>query len=151
MKLEKIGKLKGIDRQKKRVGRGYGSGKGSHTSGRGQKGQKSRTGYNLPRGFEGGQIPLYKRLPKYGGFRNARSKDIAGVKLGRLEVFKDNQEISAKDLLEKRIIRRMPKGGVKLLNSDGFTKKLILKGFMTSESAKLKLEKLGSKLVNITK
>ena len=64
MDLGRLPKLKGLHKRAKRVGRGIGSGKGSHTTGRGQKGQKARTGYNLPVGFEGGQVPLYMKMPK---------------------------------------------------------------------------------------
>src|SRR3990167_3196593 len=70
MELHTPTRLKGNKKPAKRIGRGIGSGVGGHTVGRGQKGQKSRTGYNIPRGFEGGQVPLYKKLPQIGGFKN---------------------------------------------------------------------------------
>lgn len=131
-------------KKSKRVGRGYGSGKGGHTTGRGTKGQKARGTVNL--GFEGGQVPLYKRLPQIGGFRNPTKKDIVSVSLSKLNVFKDESVVTPKDLIEKNIISRLPKNGVKILANGELGKKLELKGFLASESAKKKIEKSGSKI-----
>ena len=123
-----------------------GSGKGSHTVGRGTKGQKARKGKKINPGFEGGQVPLYKRLPQIGGFKNHRSKKITAVSLVRLNVFNEGEEITPFSLVEKKIIKGVPRHGVKLLSSDEFYKKLVLKGFLYSESALKKLQESGSKV-----
>lgn len=128
----------------KRLGRGYGSGKGGHTVGRGSKGQKARN--TVPAGFEGGQIPLYKRLPKLGGFRNPTKKDIVAISLSKLNLFKEGSEVTPKKLVEKGIIKREPKHAVKVLNKGTLGKKLTLKGFIASKEALKKIEKAGSKL-----
>jgi len=133
----------------KRVGRGYGSGKGGHTTGRGTKGQKARKGRKPWPGFEGGQVPLYKRLPKIGGFRNHKSKDIVGINILDLEVFKENTELTPQKLFEKGIIKRIPRDGVKLLGNDDVKKAFILKGFLYSRQALAKLKKAGSKISEI--
>ena len=146
MKLNELKKIEGNRTPKKRVGRGGGSCKGFHTTGRGQKGQKSRVGYKLPQGFEGGQVPLYKRLPQLGGFKNSRSKKFSALDLSKLEVFADGQEVTSTLLVEKGILKTVAKDGVKLLGGGKFAKKLILKGFFASKSAKISLEKSGSTL-----
>lgn len=136
--LNKLGKTK-FNKTSKRIGRGYGSGKGGHTVGRGAKGQKARN--NVKVGFEGGQVPLYKRLPQIGGFKNPTRKDIVVVSLTKLNVFKEGSEVTPEKLVEQGIIRSVPTGGVKLL-AGKLEKKLKLTGFLTSESAAKSLEKL---------
>ena len=126
------------------MGRGIGSGKGGHTVGKGMKGQKSRKGHKIPVGFEGGQVPLYKRLPRLGGFRYFNSKSIAVVSLDKLNLFAEGSEVSEKSLFEKGILNKATKNGVKILGSGKLTKKLILKGFLYSESARKKVEKSGT-------
>jgi len=148
MNLNELRKISGNKRPSKRIGRGRGSGKGMHTVGRGNKGQKSRKGYNLPIGFEGGQVPLYKRLPTMGGFKNPLSKDIIIVKLSMLNDFKEGSEITPQLLLKSGIIKRIPKFGVKLLGNGKLTKKLTLKGFLVSDSAGKKTQKAGAILLN---
>lgn len=143
MNLHELIKIK--EKSKKRIGRGGGSGKGWHTVGRGQKGQKSRAGHTIPVGFEGGQVPLYKRIPKLGGFKSKRAKEIFGIPLERFNVFKSGQTVTVKDLLKKKIIRKIPRDGVKILGNGVFDKKLNLEGFLFSKSAGEKLEKSGSK------
>ncbi len=143
MQLNKLTTLHGKERSKKRLGRGHGSGKGFHTVGRGQKGQKSRVGHNIPAGFEGGQVPLFKKLPKIGGFKNARAKDILAVSVSRLSKLDTAKAISAKTLLEAGIIKYMPKYGVKLIGSAAVEKKMTLKGFQYSANTKALLEKAG--------
>ena len=147
MELNNLPKLKGSIRRKKRVGRGGGSGKGFHTTGRGQKGQKARKGKKFYIGFEGGQVPLYKRFPKIGGFRSPSSKDIVSVRLDKLNVFKEDTEISPSRLLEEGIIRRIPKHRIKFLAGGKLEKKFVLKGFMFSQKAREVVEKSGSKIV----
>ena len=124
-----------------RRGRGHGSGNGK-TAGKGHKGQKARSG--APRiGFEGGQMPLYRRLPKR-GFTNPNSKDIEAISLGALEVFDNDTEVTVEKLIEAGIIKKA-KDGVKVLNKGTLTKKLTVKVNAYSESAKAKIEELGGK------
>ena len=132
MKLEKLRKTK-FERESKRVGRGYGNGKGGHTTGRGNKGQKARNTVNV--GFEGGQIPLYKRLPQVGGFKSKSRKEIKAVNLSIFNNFKDGEEVTPKVLLEKGYLLKVPKHGVKILANGKLEKKLVLKGFLVSNSA----------------
>jgi large subunit ribosomal protein L15 len=144
MKLSRIPKISKKKRQSKRLGRGYGSGKGGHTVGRGTKGQKARG--KVPVGFEGGQIPLYKRLPKIGGFRNPRKKDVIAISLSKLNLFKSGDVVTPEKLLEEKIIKRLPKHAVKILNRGELGKKLTLKGLVASKEAQKKIEKAGGKL-----
>ena len=142
MKLDRLIKLKGVSTKSKRRGRGFGSGKGGHTVGRGAKGQKARS--TVAVGFEGGQIPLYKRLPQVGGFKNPTTKDIIAISLSKLNLFKDGSEVTREDLVEKNIIGGAPKFAVKVLNKGELGKKLTLKGFIASKEALKKIEKSGS-------
>lgn len=124
-----------------RRGRGHGSGNGK-TAGKGHKGQKARSG--APRiGFEGGQMPLYRRLPKR-GFTNRNSLDIEAINLSALEAFDNDAEVTVEALLEKGIIKSA-KDGVKILGNGTLTKKLSVKVNAYSESAKAKIEELGGK------
>lgn len=143
MELHRLPKTK-QNKKGKRVGRGYGSGKGGHTTGRGTKGQKARSKVNV--GFEGGQIPLYKRLPQLGGFRNPTKKRTVSVSISKLNSFREGSTVTPKDLLEKGIISVLPKHGVKLLGNGELGKKLKLRGFKVSKSAKEKIEKSKSTL-----
>ena len=122
-----------------RKGRGHGSGNGK-TAGKGHKGQKARSGAPRP-GFEGGQLPLYRRIPKR-GFKNRHSLDIVGVNVDRLEVFENDTVVSVETLIEKGILRN-PKDGVKILGDGALTKKLTVKANAFSASAKERIEALG--------
>ena len=122
-----------------RRGRGHGSGNGK-TAGKGHKGQKARSGAPRP-GFEGGQMPLYRRLPKR-GFTNINSKNIIGIGVDRLNAFEDGAEVTVAALVEKGIVSN-PKDGVKILGNGELTKKLTVKVNAFSESAKSKIEALG--------
>ncbi len=144
MKLHRLPKVK-VDKEAKRIGRGRGSGKGSHTVGRGTKGQKARN--KVAVGFEGGQVPLYKKLPKKSGFRNPTKKDILIVSLNSLNAFKDGSEVTPEVLVKSGIVKRLPRGGIKILDNGELSKKLTLKGFLFSKSALEKIEKSGSKLL----
>ena len=124
----------------KRLGRGHGSGLGK-TSGRGQKGQKSRSGGGTRPGFEGGQMPLYRRIPKR-GFTNRNSKDIVGINVSRLNIFDDDSEVTIDTLIEKNIIKN-PRDGVKILGNGELTKKLNVKVNASSKAAIEKIEKAG--------
>jgi large subunit ribosomal protein L15 len=144
MRLNSLKKIKGNKSKSKRLGRGFGSGKGGHTVGRGSKGQKARS--KIPFGFEGGQIPLYKKMPQIGGFRSFRPKRITHVSLSDFNVFSANTVVEPKDLVEKGVIKKAPKHGVKILANGEIEKKITFKGFLTSESAKKKIEKAGCTL-----
>lgn len=122
-----------------RRGRGHGSGNGK-TAGKGHKGQKARSG--APRiGFEGGQMPLYRRIPKR-GFTNRNSKDIVGINIGALEKFEDGATVTVDTLMESGIVRNS-RDGVKILGNGKLTKKLTVKANAFSASAKEQIEALG--------
>lgn len=146
MDLSNLNKIKGNKSKRARVGRGIGSGSGGHTVGAGMKGQNSRAGSSKPFAFEGGQVPLYKRLPQIGGFRNPTKKDVICVVISKLNLFNDGDTVSPKSLLEKGIIKRIPKNGVKILDTGMFNKKLTLTGFLASKGATEKILKSGSEL-----
>ena len=122
-----------------RRGRGHGSGNGK-TAGKGHKGQKARSGATRP-GFEGGQMPLYRRLPKR-GFKNRNSKEIVAINVSALERFENEAEVTVESLMEIGIVRH-PKDGVKIIGDGELTKKLTVKVNAFSEGAKAKLEAAG--------
>ena len=122
-----------------RRGRGHGSGNGK-TAGKGHKGQKARSGAPRP-GFEGGQMPLYRRIPKR-GFTNRNAKDIVAINVSVLEVFDDGTTVDVATLIERGIVKN-PRDGVKILGNGDFTKKLTVKVNAFSASAKEKIEALG--------
>lgn len=122
-----------------RRGRGHGSGNGK-TAGKGHKGQKARSGAPRP-GFEGGQMPLYRRLPKR-GFKNRNTKDIVAVNVERLEKFENGSEVTAEALLSLGIISNA-RDGVKVLGNGELTKKLTVKVHAVSKGAKAKIEAVG--------
>ena len=124
-----------------RRGRGHGSGNGK-TAGKGHKGQKARSGAPRP-GFEGGQMPLYRRLPKR-GFTNRNSKDIVAINLSALEVFENEAVVSVETLIEAGIVKN-PRDGVKILGNGTLTKKLTVQANAFSASAVEKIEALGGK------
>ncbi len=124
-----------------RRGRGHGSGNGK-TAGKGHKGQKARSG--APRiGFEGGQMPLYRRIPKR-GFLNRNTKEIVAINLSRLEVFENGTTVTIDAMKEIGIIKN-PKDGVKILGNGELTKKLTVQANAFSATAKEKIESLGGK------
>ena len=140
MDLATLKPEEGSVRKRFRVGRGHGSGNGK-TSGRGQKGQKSRSG-GLPRpGFEGGQMPLYRRIPKR-GFTNYNHLDIIGVNVSALDVFDNGAEVDTEALIDAGIIKN-PRDGIKLLGNGDISKKLTVKLNAFSASAKEKIEAAG--------
>ena len=142
MKLHELHPAEGSTTAPKRLGRGSGSGLGK-TSGKGHKGAKARSGGGKRPGFEGGQMPLYRRVPKR-GFNNVFGTDYAEVNVERLEVFEDGAEVDAKALLEARIIRK-ELDGVKILGGGELTKKLTVKAAKFTASAKEKIEAVGGK------
>ncbi|MEZ3444209.1 MAG: 50S ribosomal protein L15 [Lachnospiraceae bacterium] len=122
-----------------RRGRGHGSGNGK-TAGKGHKGQKARSGAPRP-GFEGGQMPLYRRIPKR-GFHNRNTKEIVAINLEVLERFEDGATVSVDTLIETGIVKN-PRDGVKILGRGELTKKLNVQVNAYSASAKEKIEALG--------
>ena len=122
-----------------RRGRGHGSGNGK-TAGKGHKGQKARSGATRP-GFEGGQMPLYRRIPKR-GFKCRNSKEIVGINVSALEAFENDAVVSVAALIEKGIVKN-PRDGVKILGDGELTKKLTVKVNAFSEVAKAKIEAAG--------
>lgn len=138
--LSRLKPAEGSRQSRKRVGRGPGSGLGK-TSGRGQKGQKSRSGGGPSRGFEGGQMPVQRRLPKR-GFNNMFAKDITAVNVGRLDVFDDGAVVDIEALLTAGIIKSVG-DGVKILGDGHLTKKLTVRTHAVSKSALEKIEKVG--------
>ena len=124
-----------------RRGRGHGSGNGK-TAGKGHKGQKARSGAPRP-GFEGGKMPLYRRIPKR-GFTCRNHKEIVAINLSALDRFEDGSEVSVATLIEAGIVKN-PRDGVKILGNGELTKKLTVKANAFSKSAVEKIEALGGK------
>ena len=124
-----------------RRGRGHGSGNGK-TAGKGHKGQKARSGSTRP-GFEGGQMPLYRRIPKR-GFTNRNTKTIVGINVSALEVFENDTVVTVDTLIEQGIVTN-PKDGVKILGNGELTKKLTVQADAFSAGAVAKIEALGGK------
>ena len=124
-----------------RRGRGHGSGNGK-TAGKGHKGQKARSGAPRP-GFEGGQMPLYRRIPKR-GFKNRNTREIVGINIDRLEKFDNDAVVTVAALVEAGIVSN-PRDGVKILGNGELTKKLTVQANAFSASAKEKIEALGGK------
>ena len=124
-----------------RRGRGHGSGNGK-TAGKGHKGQKARSGATRP-GFEGGQMPLYRRIPKR-GFTNRNTKEIIGINLSALEKFENDSVVTIETLIEAGVVKN-PRDGVKILGNGELTKKLTVQANAFSASAAAKIEALGGK------
>jgi len=142
MKLHELHPAEGSTSAQKRLGRGSGSGLGK-TSGKGHKGAKARSGGGKRPGFEGGQMPLYRRVPKR-GFNNVFGTEYAEVNVERLEAFEDGAVVNAQALLDARIIRK-ELDGVKILGGGELTKKLTVQAAKFSASAKEKIEAVGGK------
>ena len=143
MGLNNLKPAKGSTRNRKRVGRGPGSGLGK-TSGRGEKGQKSRSGFAHHDGFEGGQMPLHRRVPKR-GFTNARfKKEFAEVNVGKLEAFDAGTIVTPEILLKHGIIKKLA-DGVKVLGDGEFTKALTVRAHRFSAKAQERITGLGGK------
>lgn len=142
MRLDELKPAEGSTFERKRVGRGIGSGTGK-TSGKGHKGQNARSGGGVRPGFEGGQMPLYRRLPKR-GFTNIFAKEYVAVNVSELEKFENGTEVTAELLKESGVISKI-KDGVKILGRGELTKKLTVKVSKFSASAQEKIEKAGGK------
>ncbi|HEX3017343.1 MAG TPA: 50S ribosomal protein L15 [Caproicibacter sp.] len=142
MKLNDLTVVPGSKKEPKRLGRGIGSGQGK-TAGKGHKGQKARSGGSIRPGFEGGQMPLQRRIPKR-GFVNHFAKEIQTVNIGTLEVFEDGATVDAKALADAGIVK-VCGDGIKILGNGKLTKKLTVKVNAFSGSAKEKIEAAGGK------
>ena len=142
MRLDELQPAEGSKFSAKRVGRGIGSGTGK-TSGKGHKGQKARSGGGVRPGFEGGQMPLYRRLPKR-GFTNIFAKQYVTINVSDLEKFENGTEVTAELLKETGVVSKVL-DGIKILGRGELTKKLDVKVAKYSASAKDKIEKAGGK------
>lgn len=144
MKLHELRPAEGSTRKNKRKGRGTATGQGK-TAGRGQGGQRSRSGSGVRAGFEGGQMPLIRRLPKR-GFHNNFSKEYAIVGLNDLDVFEDGNEVTPELLIQKGVIKR-ELDGVKILANGEINKKLIVKVQKVSKAAAEKIKAAGGEVI----
>ena len=142
MKLHELTATPGSVQERKRIGRGHGSGWGK-TAGKGHKGQKARAGHGMRPGFEGGQMPLQRRIPKR-GFNNIFAEEITAINLSALEIFDNNAVVDAQMLVEAGIIKNT-KAAIKILANGNLTKSLTVKANAFSEAAKQKIEAAGGK------
>lgn len=142
MKIHELGAVAGSTKEVKRIGRGHGSGNGK-TAGKGHKGQKARAGRGQRFGFEGGQMPLQRRIPKR-GFNNIFASEFATVNISSLNVFEDGAVIDAAALIEKGIIKK-EYDGLKILGNGELTKKVTVKAVAFSAAAKDKIVAAGGK------
>ncbi|MGN1137753.1 MAG: 50S ribosomal protein L15 [Oscillospiraceae bacterium] len=142
MYIHELSPAEGSKKDVKRVGRGHGSGWGK-TSGKGHKGQNARSGGGVRPGFEGGQMPLARRIPKR-GFNNIFAAKMATVNVSSLEIFKEGTEVDAELLLATGLVSKID-NGVKILGNGELTKNLTVKADAFSASAKEKIEKAGGK------
>lgn len=143
MKLHELKPAKGSTKKRKRKARGMASGNGK-TAGRGHTGQNSRSGGGVRPGFEGGQMPLQRRIPKR-GFTNIFKKEISEVNIESLNKFEEGEVVTPELLVEKGFIKKI-KDGVKILGKGELEKKLEVKAHSFSETAKEKIEKAGGKI-----
>lgn len=143
MKLHDLSAVPGSTKEPKRIGRGHGSGQGK-TAGKGHKGQKARAGRGMRPGFEGGQMPLQRRIPKR-GFNNVFAKTIVAINVGTLNKFEDGAVVDTQALIDTGIVK-ICCDGVKILSNGELTKKLTVKVSAFSEGAKTKIENAGGKV-----
>ena len=143
MKLHELKPAAGSRKAPKRVGRGTGSGLGKQ-AGKGMKGQKSRSGGGVRPGFEGGQMPLYRRIPKR-GFTNIFAKEYVEVNVDRLNIFENGTEITEAVLLERGVVSKIV-DGVKILGNGTLEKSLTVKATKFAKSAMEKIEAAGGKV-----
>ncbi|MBU3180519.1 50S ribosomal protein L15 [Clostridium psychrophilum] len=143
MKLHELRPAEGSKKSRKRLGRGTATGQGK-TAGRGQDGQNSRSGGGTRPGFEGGQMPLYRRLPKR-GFTNIFAKKYSCINVDRLNIFDNGTEITPELLLERRVVRKL-NDGIKILGNGKLEKNLIVKVSNISKGAAEKIEAAGGKI-----
>ena len=140
MDLSNLKPNEGAVSERSRVGRGHASGNGK-TAGRGHKGQKARSGGSTRLGFEGGQMPLYRRIPKR-GFKNYNYKELIGINVSKLDVFENGTEVTVETLIEAGLVKN-PRDGVKILGDGELTKKLTVKVNAFSKSSEEKITAAG--------
>jgi large subunit ribosomal protein L15 len=145
--LNKLSPAPGSRKDRKRVGRGDGSGHGTY-SGRGQKGQKSRSGNKVRPGFEGGQLPLIKRLPKNRGFVNIFRTEYSVVNLGQLGTFEPGSEVTPEKLLAAGLIKSL-RQPVKVLAEGDLNQSLVVKAHKFSTAARAKIEAAGGRVEEV--
>ena len=134
--------MPGATKDAKRIGRGHGSGNGK-TAGKGHKGQKARAGHGMRPGFEGGQMPLQRRIPKR-GFNNIFAREVVSVNVGSLNCFENGAEVDVNALMEAGVLKKSG-DALKILANGEVTKKLTVKANAFSEAAKAKIEAAGGK------
>jgi len=147
MLQEKLSPPPGSKRSRKRVGRGDGSGHGTY-SGRGSKGQKSRAGYKMRPGFEGGQLPLIKRLPTKRGFHNPFRTEYSTVNIGELSIFEPESEVTPEKLVAAGVVKSL-RQPIKILAGGEITHPLVVKANKFSAAAKAKIEAAGGKVEEV--
>ena len=147
MRQDELSPGRGSRRGRKRVGRGDGSGHGTY-SGRGVKGQKSRSGFSRKRGFEGGQLPLIKRLPRKRGFTNIFRTEYSLVNIGMLDRFEAGSEVTPERLVEAGVVKSLGKP-IKILARGDISQPLSVKANAFSAAAKAKIEAAGGKVEEI--
>ena len=144
MKMQNLAPAEGAKTSSKRLGRGIGSGLGK-TSGKGHKGQWARSGGGVRPGFEGGQMPLYRRLPKR-GFNNIFKKEYSILNVDVLDRFEDGTVVNAELLIQEGILSKVEAYGLKVLGNGDLTKKLTVQANKFTKSAAEKIEKAGGKV-----
>ncbi len=147
MRQDKLSPAPGSKRSRKRVGRGDGSGHGTY-SGRGCKGQKSRSGYKMSRGFEGGQLPLIRRLPRKRGFTNIFRTEYSIVNVGKLSMFEAGSEVTPERLVVAGVVKSL-RHPIKILAEGDINHPLVVKANRFSAAAKAKIEAAGGKVEEV--
>ena len=147
MRQDKLSPAPGSKKNRKRVGRGDGSGHGTY-SGRGCKGQKSRSGFKMSRGFEGGQLPLIRRLPRKRGFTNIFRTEYSVVNIGKLSVFEAGSEVTPERLVLAGVVKSL-QHPIKVLAEGDINHPLIVKANRFSAAAKAKIEAAGGKVEEV--
>ena len=147
MRQDKLSPVPGSRRGRKRVGRGDGSGHGTY-SGRGCKGQKSRSGYRTKRGFEGGQLPLIKRLPRKRGFVNIFRTEYSVVNINKLNIFESGSEVTPERLVAAGIVKSL-RHPIKILAEGDINHPLVVKANKFSTAAKAKIEAAGGRVEEV--
>ncbi len=147
MRQDKLSPAPGSKQKRKRVGRGDGSGHGTY-SGRGCKGQKSRSGYKMIRGFEGGQMPLIQRLPKKRGFVNIFRVEYSTVNINKLNIFESGSEVTPEKLATAGLVKSL-RNPIKILGEGDINHPLVIKANKFSATAKAKIEAAGGKVEEI--
>ena len=147
MRQDELSPAPGSKKSRKRVGRGDGSGHGTY-SGRGCKGQKSRSGYNIPRGFEGGQLPLIQRLPRKRGFVNIFKTKYSLVNISKLNIFESGSEVTPERLVVAGVVKSL-RHPIKILADGDINHPLVIKANKFSAAAKAKIEAAGGRVEEV--